>query len=62
MKRKSRPESLLQRLNDLQWAIYCYQTALENKGQAELAELAGESAFELDVAKQKMEEIIYALK
>lgn len=54
-KRISTPESLLQRLHDLQWDIYNYQSKMEDKGNHVIAELIGESAFELDVAQHKMQ-------
>ena len=54
-KRKSTPESLLQRLHNLQWDIYNFQSKMEDKGHTKIAELIGESAFELDISKNKME-------
>lgn len=60
-KHKSTPESLLQRLHDLQWDIYNYQSKMEDKGHAIIAELAGESGFERDVSQHKMQMIIDVL-
>lgn len=70
MKRKA--EKLLQRLHDLQFVIYNFQSDLEDKADnfksekkqeqyKKAAECAGESGFELDVSKSKMEDVIKIL-
>lgn len=62
MKRKT--ERLLQRLNNLQGAIYHFQSELEERKTVHptIVELIGNSGFELDTAIQEMEEALDIIK
>lgn len=55
---KKKAESLNEAVRKLQWRIYLFQEELEQKGQPELAELAGEGSFEMDITQLKLGNII----
>jgi hypothetical protein len=68
MKRRTRAESLEYRLSRLQADIYNYSSDMEDKAEktgnkeyADVAQLATEAGFELDVSQQKMQDAIKLL-
>lgn len=53
----NKAKRLENRLRNLQFDIYNFQSELEDLGLQSHAELAGESGFELDVSKDKMKDL-----
>lgn len=46
-----------EKLRNLQFEIYSFQTELKDFGLTSFAELTGESGFELDVSQDKMKDV-----